>query len=557
MKKALLIVLAVSLFLSYTNPDKKLKKGAVLSLNHKKKHPLNDNVFGHFLEKCNWSGETGADVIWDDETGTIRKDVEVFIDSLEVPIVRFPGGTDIDYYQWTELIDNAYDRKDPERPHYDGRSDVVVSDNSLGIDEFLQLAERRKFEPLLVVNLGDAYFEKRSLKESAEYAAALVAYCNLSVEADAPEKYLKWAKLREKNGRKEPYNVTYFQIGNEVWFFDKKIDLGVLPIEDKVLDRYYNLVESYIDEMRGIDSSIKIIIEGNSVGLVKPAKEKLGDKFDMMAYHHYKPWGLGFAIDEAKDTIKEITPEALYYGMITVPDFNPTTGQSDFHSSGFKTLVENEVDIAVTEWNWNGWVTGPFRKAGLKDSKLAQAIGSTSMLHAMMRHSKYVKIGNQSMMAGNSWGINTIRIEKKTGKGRIFPTGLATGLYAKHHGNEFVESSLSNQEFYEQPYHGIGILNPEPKVAYLDVVVSESDQQFFIHVINRDYSSTRNIHLDAASFNVKDNFKHMEISGEVYAKKNPLDAVLTNTVNAKEFLEENRTLQVNPHSINVFVLDKN
>ena len=92
------------------------------------------------------------------------------------------------------------------------------------------------------------------------------------------------------------------------------------------------------------------------------------------------------------------------------------------------------------------------------------------MLHAFMRHSKYVQMGNQSMLAGNSWGINSIRVDKKTDKASIFPTGLATALYAKYPGNTFVKSSLSQQEFYEQPYSGIGILQPEPKVAYLETV---------------------------------------------------------------------------------------
>jgi len=532
------------------------EKGAILSLNHQQKNTLNKNFFGHFLEKCNWSGETGADVIWDNEKGIIREDVEKLIDSLQIPIIRFPGGTDIDYYQWTELIDNAFDREKAARPYYDGRTDNVVSDNSLGFDEFLQLAERQNFEALLVVNLRDAYLNERTLEEAAEYAAALVAYCNLSVNANAPEKYLKWAKLRASNGRKEPYNVTYFQIGNEVWMFDKEIDLGVIPIKEEVVNRYYKILETYIDEMRFIDNDIKIIIEGNSMGLVKPAKEKLGNKFDMMAYHTYKPWGLEYAINKEKDTLHKISPEALYYGMVTVPDFDTITGQSDFYNSGIRTLLENEVNIAVTEWNWNGWVAGSFREAGLKDSKLAQALGSTSMLHAFMRHSKYIQMGNQSMLAGNSWGINSIRVDKKTDKASIFPTGLATALYAKYHGETYVKSSLSQQEFYEQPYSGIGILKPEPKVAYLDVVVSENEEQYFIHVINRDYTKSRDLHLNPDSFNVKDSYKRMEITGEVYAKKNPLSAKLTNTSKSFSFSSNLRTIPINPHSINVFVLDK-
>ncbi|WP_194768603.1 alpha-L-arabinofuranosidase C-terminal domain-containing protein [Tamlana sp. I1] len=520
-----------------------------------KKMPLHKNVFGHFMEKCNWDGESGADISWDTERQAIRKDVEKLMDSLDIPIIRFPGGTDIDYYNWTDLIDNPYDRTGP-RPPYKGRAENVVSQNGLGFDEFLQYAEKKHIDPLLVVNLGDAYFKKKTLQAAAEHAAALVAYCNAPLDADLPEKYLKWAKLRAKNGRKEPYHVPYFQIGNEVYMFEKAIDRNVQPIKKEVLDHYYTIVERYIDEMRAVDPTIKIIIEGNSIGFIAAGKEKLDNKFDMMAYHHYEPWGMNYAIDKAGDTLQKISPEALYYAQVSVPAFDSISGQSDFHHSVFQELLKNNVPIAVTEWNWNGWVSGGFAKNGLKDSKLAQGIGAASMLHAMMRHADVVQMGNQSMLVGNSWGISSIRVDKTSNKASIFPTGSITGLYAKYHGETMVESVLENNEVYQQPFDAIGILKAKPRVSYLDVVVSENSSQFFIHVINRDFSEKREIVIAPEDFSISKAFKEVKFTGEVYAEGKHETAKHEVTVKDMQFSTDSNVLEVAPHSVNVFILNK-
>ncbi|MCH8525548.1 MAG: hypothetical protein LAT79_00115 [Kiritimatiellae bacterium] len=50
-------------------------------------------------------------------------------------MVRFPGGTDVDKMNWTDMIDNAPDRESPERPvSIGGHGDVVT--NRFGFDEF-------------------------------------------------------------------------------------------------------------------------------------------------------------------------------------------------------------------------------------------------------------------------------------------------------------------------------------------------------------------------------------------------------------------------------------
>ncbi len=551
------LVILIFLFISLDSYSQKVSdRAAILHLKEGSSQKLNKNLFGHFLEKCNWNGETGADLIWDNQKNDFRADVVELIDSLHPPIIRFPGGTDIDYYQWTDLIDNAYDRKNPERPPYKGRSGNIVSHNEFGIDEFLTFSENLNFEPLLVINLGDAYFEKESLQDATEYAAAFVAYCNARVDASLPEKYLKWARLRMQNGRKEPYHVKYFQIGNEVWVFNEEELSREGTIEKKVVDRYYDIVSAYIDEIKSVDRKVKIIIEGNLVDFIKPAKERLGDKFDLMAYHHYTPWGMNDAINAQGDTVNNITKEDFYYACVSVPGFNKKTGESDIDDIVFKTLLDNNVPIAMTEWNWNGWVGGGLKDNGHKDSQLAQGLGAASYLHAMMRHAGVIALANQSMLVGNSWGINSIRVDKETDEATTFPTGMVTGMYSRYHGDKVLESTLTNNEFYDQIYTIAGI-SPRSNISYLDVVVTESVNKLFIHVINRDYAMQRKLQLDLQNLSTfSDEVKHIALTGSVYARGKPesADVNLTETsIKMKMYLP---TLTIEPHSVNVFVFQK-
>jgi alpha-L-arabinofuranosidase len=242
--------------------------------------------------------------------------------------------------------------------------------------------------------------------------------------------------------------------------------------------------------------------------------------------------------------------------MVSVPSFDSISGQSDFHHFVFQELLKSKVPIAVTEWNWNGWVSGDFVANGLKDSKLAQGLGSASMLHAIMRHADVIQMGNQSMLVGNSWGINSIRVDKKTNKASIFPTGLITGLYAKHHGSEVVECTLENSEFYEQPLDAIGILKSKSKVAYLDVVVSQNDTEIFVHIINRDFSKNRYLALDANDFSIANEYQHIQFSGEVYTEGKPESAQHEVTNSTLKFNSDKKILEVRPHSVNVFIFRK-
>ena len=77
----------------------------------------------------------------------------------------------------------------------------VTEDNSFGTHDFLNLCEILGTEPYLAANVGSGTVEE--FTDWVEY---------VNHEGISP-----MSKLRKENNREEPWNVTYWGVGNEMW----------------------------------------------------------------------------------------------------------------------------------------------------------------------------------------------------------------------------------------------------------------------------------------------------------------------------------------------------
>ena len=161
---------------------------------------INRNIYGHFAEhlgRCIYEG------IWVGEgspipnTRGIRNDVVAALRKLEVPVLRWPGGCFADEYHWRDGIGPREQRPAMINTHWGG----VVENNHFGTHEFLDLCEQLGTEPYISGNVGSG-----SVQEMMEWVEYITS------DADSP-----LANLRRKNGRKPPWKLRYFGIGNESW----------------------------------------------------------------------------------------------------------------------------------------------------------------------------------------------------------------------------------------------------------------------------------------------------------------------------------------------------
>lgn len=122
---------------------------------------------------------------------TVKTELKTAIQDLGVKSLRWPGGTLVDWFTWTDSIGPVISRGELQAYQY-------YETPALGLHEFLNLCEELELEPFVMVNV---------LKSAAD-AANLVEYI-LGPSGSTQ------GTIRAANGRANPWEVKYFEIGNE------------------------------------------------------------------------------------------------------------------------------------------------------------------------------------------------------------------------------------------------------------------------------------------------------------------------------------------------------
>ncbi len=162
--------------------------------------PIRPSIYGQFTEHI---GGVIYDGIWvgpDSKianTDGIRQSIIDHVKALGPVVVRWPGGCFADRYHWRDGIGPR-----ARRPRRFGRWREETETNQFGTHEFLRFCRLCGVEPYLAANVGTG---------SAEEFQQWVEYCN------APAGTTSLADERAANGQKNPFEVTYWGVGNESW----------------------------------------------------------------------------------------------------------------------------------------------------------------------------------------------------------------------------------------------------------------------------------------------------------------------------------------------------
>jgi len=460
-------------------------------------HKLDLRLFGQFMERPAFSGEIGAEAAVVPDTHRLQAKAEKLIREMQIPVLRFPGGTDVDFQDWTDMVDDVPGRAEAARPISRPRGNPVS--NAFGYDEFLQLCERNGSEAILVVNFRDGLLNVRPLEEAAAHAAALVAYCTGVLDQKLPPSLAPWVRLRAKNGHPSPYRVNYIQIGNETWMFNPEVEKG---FSSDPLGHWHHCLRAYIKAILAVDPTVKIILDAQPAPVVVKIHEEFKDAIYGYAVHAYTPWGIG-KVEKAGEVVElaKLSAEEIWNAWVAVPAVD-TKGQALLEDHNFPQARALGYKISMTEWNWNGWWAANKDQAAL-DSLFAKGIGAASYLHAILRQGDLITLATQSMLVGSCWPIDSIRVDKDNNRpAYMMPSGIVTTLYSQNHGAEMLAVDLSNAEFYHQPYK-MGQLGPAEKVAYVDVIATKSTRELTVHMINRRFAGNQTVAIDCSAFKVK------------------------------------------------------
>ncbi|MFL7790932.1 MAG: alpha-N-arabinofuranosidase, partial [Anaerolineae bacterium] len=181
-------------------PEKTTSVNKVIVNTDLGKAQVNKNIYGHFSEHlghCIYGGfwvEKDSDI---PNTRGIRNDVVEALRQAKIPVLRWPGGCFADEYHWQDGIGPYKDRPCMVNTHWGG----VTENNHFGTHEFLDLCEQLDCEPYICGNVGSGTV--REMQQWVEY---------ITFDGQSP-----MADLRRANGRKDPWTIRFWGVGNENW----------------------------------------------------------------------------------------------------------------------------------------------------------------------------------------------------------------------------------------------------------------------------------------------------------------------------------------------------
>jgi alpha-L-arabinofuranosidase len=538
--------------------------------------PLSPHLFGQFLERPSWGGETGPEALAD-SAGRLPAPVVDLIADLAAPSLRFPGGTDVDYMDWTDMIDRAPGRPaDAPRPVSRGRDGGPVT-NRFGLHEYFDLYPRiGNPDTALVVNLRDALYRVRPLADAARHAAGLVAYVNAPVGAALPASMPDWPALRAANGRPAPWRARWVSLGNETYFFwppqdaTERARLG-LETDAAAWSWYRECVLAYADAIHAVDPSIRLILDGlhdpwRPDGANTAANHhrdallrdpEIRRRIPLLASHYYAPLAFWSCRQNGRDVpLASLSDDDFWAGLLSGPGLFDATGQSAAFGSAYAPYTAIGYRLAITEWNWNAYDTAkPFAGRPFK-THVPAALGAAGFLHGLLRHAGHTELAVQSMLLGTSWDITAIRADP-TGKNPPYwlPQGQVAWLYTRHHGDRVVDSQLHHAPAFAHPPQFANWYPEADKLSVIDAVATADAHTLYLHLINRSRTDAQTLSVTLPSANRRPTtWRRLALTGDLltpapHAPRPPLSET-TGDVPADGPL----TLSLPPHSVSVVLL---
>jgi alpha-L-arabinofuranosidase-like protein len=295
--------------------------------------PIPETSFGFNLI---WPG--GAQGVWDAAGHRVRPAFADAARAIGVRCLRHPGGTLSHLYHFDRAIGPLAERQ-PIANAFTKESEVAA----FGTDEFLAFCRDVGAEPLIVVAWAEG---------SPQEAAAWVAYLNAResdsqpIGRDAAGRDWgtagDWAARRVRNGRRDPWGVRLFEVGNET-------DMKRFGCRASA---YAARFRDYADRMRAVDPSIRLLAVGHrdAAGAGDadaaaaadgspplPWNETLlrecGDRIDLLAVHYYGPES------EPDDERLVAAPGALFGEIGKIRDL------------ARRIVPGRAIDVAITETN--------------------------------------------------------------------------------------------------------------------------------------------------------------------------------------------------------------
>ncbi|NOY81376.1 MAG: hypothetical protein GXP31_10280 [Kiritimatiellaeota bacterium] len=338
-------------------------------------------------------GATGPGTLWigaaslmpADNVGGFRRDLLDVIRLAPPSMIRWPGGNMVSGYQWRDGVG------DPDRrPMRWDRAWNAWVYNDMGTDEFIEYCRFIGAEPCICVNAGEG---------TAEQAAQWVEYCN-----GGPETPM--GRLRAANGHRAPYNVRYWDVGNEIW--------GPWQLGHVGPEVYGLRAVEFARAMRRASPDIVLV----GCGVFRDDFDRwnrrmlpiCGQFMDLLSVHNYVEYD-----------IRRCTA-ATWEKVVGAPVRIESALRETFRIA--RTAAGKTLPLAFDEWNAIPHMHGCRGGQGLPE-----AVYAAGMFHALQRCGENVPIANYALLVNPIGAVRTTSLQVIQ-----TPVFLTFRLFAAHTG---------------------------------------------------------------------------------------------------------------------------
>ena len=444
---------------------------------------VDDKLFSSFIEQLGRAVYTGIyepDHPQSDEQG-FRKDVIELVKDLRVGLVRYPGGNFLSGYNWKDGIGPR-----ESRPVRLDRAWHTIETNQVGIDEFADWAKKAGTQVMAAVNMGTG---------TPQDAADMVEYCNFPGGTS-------WSDLRIKNGHKEPHNIKYWCVGNEM---DGPWQICHLDAHD-----YGKKARETIKLMKWTDENIQTVVCGSASSALptypewdRIVLEHTYDVADFISIHRYFE-NLGNDDDFL----------ASFYDM---DQFIKTScATCDY----VKALTRSKKTMMLSFDEWNIWYQSqqkphPWTQAPrlLEDHySLLDALAFGGMAITLLNHADRVKVACLAQL------VNVIApIFTEPGKGSyrqsIYFPFRDVSVYGR---GTVLTPIVRTPNKITQAYGEV------PAVIF-SVIYNEENQEISLFALNTSKSESSSTQIDLSSFGKTEMIYRTELTGSNLNAKNTLE----------------------------------
>ncbi len=458
----------------------KRKTKMVIDLSPAPLYELSPYLFMQFAEPLG-TADSSIDAAWDFQKKCWKPCVVEILKELAPSMIRW-GGCFASYYHWREGVG-------PQRvPMHNLCWDGIYL-NQVGTAELAELTQKINAELLLNVNFMSEGQPKwrgsaNDRAGSAEEAAAWIRYCN-----DPDD------KLRLSHGAKAPYNVRYWQIGNETGYMPPSFTEPGFTSQENAFH-----AAEFARTMRAADPGIRLIVWGDGPNQVwkerfrkglnsdwtKDVCESVGELAELVAFHNHFGGDEEFAPLNGNGYRKDadLTWELL---RKAAQDFN------DRLEYMHRSVAPYGKKLAMTE----GHMVHLCRdRTGLMAS-WAAGVMYGECFNALQRHGEVIEIATLADFMGNRWNSNAVMLPAPSwvpgAKPYLLPVGHIAKLYRHHIGKWAVAVQNGNSS--------------------LDAAASCTGKKFFCHLVNKERRTPQKIELSIGGKMVE-KFKVWEISAD-------------------------------------------